>query len=89
MRLALIRKLNCVRCGKAPPSQAAHSNFYMHGKAKGKKADDRYTVPLCHTCHQWFDQYQQLNREQSKEQFRQWLQIADFWLQDDSLLYPF
>lgn len=46
-RLAEIRKLSCVRCGN-PDSQAAHSNSAKHGKGRGIKASDEYTVPLCH-----------------------------------------
>lgn len=69
-RLKKIRKLPCIKCG-ASPSQAAHSNFGEHGKGKGIKADDKYTIPLCLICHRWFDGYYQLTREQSKEWFAQ------------------
>lgn len=69
-RLTEIRKLPCVRCGQSP-SQAAHSNFGEHGKGKGIKADDKYTIPLCHSCHQWFDQYRGMGRVESKEWFNQ------------------
>lgn len=69
-RLAAIRKLPCIKCGSSP-SQAAHSNFGEHGKGKGIKADDKYTIPLCQVCHRWFDGYFQLTREQSKEWFAQ------------------
>lgn len=72
-RLAQIRKLPCVKCG-AVPSQAAHSNFGEHGKCKSRKADDKYTIPLCHICHRWFDGYFQLTREQSKEWFDKMLE---------------
>lgn len=70
-RLAAIRKLPCVRCGLPAPSQAAHSNFGEHGKGKGIKADDKYTIPLCQSCHRWFDGYFEMTREQSKEWFDQ------------------
>ena len=69
-RLATIRKFPCVRCG-GRPSQAAHSNFGEHSKGMGIKADDQFTIPLCHFCHRWFDGYFQLTREQSKEWFMQ------------------
>ncbi|HCL59494.1 MAG TPA: hypothetical protein DHW80_06890 [Acinetobacter sp.] len=71
-RLAEVRKLPCIRCGN-PHSQAAHSNFHEHGKGRGIKADDSYTVSLCHVCHSDFDQYRLGNREQSKELFEGWL----------------
>ena len=71
-RLAAIRKLPCVRCGN-PNSQAAHSNSSKHGKGKGIKADDSYTVPLCYSCHSDFDQYKLGDREQSEKLFEEWL----------------
>lgn len=82
-RLAEIRKLPCVRCG-AVPSQAAHSNFGEHGKCKSRKADDKYTIPLCHICHRWFDGYFQLTREQSKEWFDKMLEKAERMLSLDN-----
>ena len=71
-RLAAIRKLPCIRCGN-PNSQAAHSNSAKHGKGGGIKADDSFTVPLCHVCHSDFDQYKLGNREQSEAMFEKWL----------------
>lgn len=71
-RLAAIRKLPCIRCGN-PNSQADHSNLSKHGKGRGIKADDSFTVPLCHVCHSDFDQYKLGNREQSEAMFDQWL----------------
>lgn len=68
-RLNLIRTLSCCQCYAPPPSQAAHSNWHEHGKSKGIKADDEYTIPLCHTCHADFDQYRHMTREQSKAWF--------------------
>ena len=56
-RLNLIRTLSCCQCYAPPPSQAAHSNWHEHGKGKGIKADDRYTISLCRDCHQKFDTY--------------------------------
>ena len=71
-RLAAIRKLPCVKCGN-PNSQAAHSNSAKHGKGRGIKANDAFTVPLCHVCHSYFDQYKLGNREQSEAMFEKWL----------------
>ena len=82
-RLAAIRKLPCVKCGSVP-SQAAHSNFGEHGKGKGIKADDKYTIPLCHICHRWFDGYFQLTREQSKEWFAKMLEKTERMLKIDT-----
>lgn len=54
--LALIRQLPCLKCGIEPCGCAAHVrlNSAAHGKrqAMGQKPDDKWTVPLCHGCHQ-------------------------------------
>ena len=79
-RLAAVRKLPCVRCGQSP-SQAAHSNWSEHGKGRGIKADDQFTIPLCHRCHQWLDQYQCMNRDESKAWFMQMLSKVNRMMQ--------
>ncbi|WP_104472842.1 DUF968 domain-containing protein [Acinetobacter indicus] len=71
-RLAAIRKLPCIRCGNLN-SQAAHSNSAKHGKGRGVKASDRFTIPLCHSCHHRFDTFQLGNRAESEAMFDQWL----------------
>src|SRR5437773_287420 len=48
--LAFIRQLACVACGAAAPSEAAHVRSGSDGAA-GIKPSDRYSVPLCTTCH--------------------------------------
>jgi len=78
-RLADIRKLPCVRCGN-PDSQAAHSNSTKHGKGRGIKADDQFTVPLCYACHSQFDQFKLGSREESERLFDQWLVKAELML---------
>lgn len=71
-RLDAIRSLSCCQCGASPRSQAAHSNFGVHGKGKGIKADDKYTIPLCHECHGKLDQYNMgMSRDDSLEWFMQ------------------
>ncbi|HAV5548726.1 MULTISPECIES: hypothetical protein [Acinetobacter] len=75
-RLNVIRALPCVRCGY-PHSQAAHSNFSEHGKGRGIKADDQYTIPLCAICHADFDQYKTMGREESKEWFAKMLKKTE------------
>ena len=71
-RLAEIRKLPCVRCGN-PNSQAAHSNSAKHGKGRGIKSSDQFTVSLCFKCHAAFDRFELGNREQSEAMFEKWL----------------
>ncbi|MEG0131998.1 MAG: DUF968 domain-containing protein [Acinetobacter sp.] len=67
-RLNQVRSLPCVKCGN-PESQAAHSNFAEHGKGRGIKASDKFTIPLCIDCHQWLDQYHSMSRDESKVWF--------------------
>lgn len=84
-RLKAIRKMICCECGADAPSQAAHSNFGVHGKGKGIKADDKYTIPLCVNCHQDFDQMRMgLDREQSLRWFMGRLQFINGVLDDKS-----
>ena len=71
-RLAEIRKLPCVRCGN-PNSQAAHSNSAKHGKGRGIKASDQFTIPLCATCHAAFDRFELGNQAESEAMFEKWL----------------
>jgi len=84
-RLEQIRSLPCCQCGASPRSQAAHSNFGIHGKGKGIKADDRYTLPLCHSCHSSLDQnLLQQTRQQQLDWFERKLKFIDEVLNDQS-----
>ena len=71
-RLAEIRKLPCVRCGN-PSSQAAHSNSAKHGKGRGIKSSDQFTIPLCFKCHAAFDRFELGSRAESEAMFEKWL----------------
>ena len=71
-RFEALRKFSCVECGRRPVD-IAHSNFSEHGKGKGIKADDSYTVALCRVCHSDFDLYANLDREQARTKFADWL----------------
>lgn len=75
-RLAEIRKLPCARCGQSP-SQAAHSNSSKHGKGRGIKSSDIYTIPLCHSCHSQFDQFKLGTRQESEALFDGWLEKTE------------
>ena len=82
-RLEKIRSLPCCQCGASPRSEAAHSNFGIHGKGKGVKADDKYTIPLCHSCHANLDQnLSQQTRQQQLEWFDRKLKFIDEVLND-------
>jgi hypothetical protein len=48
--LAFVRRLPCTACGQSAPSEAAHVRCGTDG-GTGYKPSDRYTVPLCTTCH--------------------------------------
>ncbi|MBF6763320.1 DUF968 domain-containing protein [Acinetobacter baumannii] len=75
-RLNEIRALPCVRCGQSP-SQAAHSNSSKHGKGRGIKANDLYTVPLCYVCHAAFDKFELGTRQESETMFERWLEKTE------------
>ena len=75
-RLAAIRKLHCVVCGRSPVD-AAHSNQSKHGKGMGLKACDSKTIPLCRNHHQEFDRFQKMNRSQSVEWFAKMLEKTE------------
>ena len=79
-RLERIRSLPCCcGCNRKAPSDAAHSNFSEHGKGRGIKADDYYTIPLARECHVSFDSYQMgMNREQSLE----WFNAKHKWINE-------
>ena len=85
-RLEQIRSLPCCQCGASPRSQAAHSNFGIHGKGKGIKADDEYTIPLCANCHADLDQnLSQQTRQQQLDWFLKKLDFIDKVLCDMSI----
>lgn len=47
----------CCSIGWSHPSVVdCHSNQLKHGKGKGLKAKNEYTVPGCGPCHAWIDQ---------------------------------
>lgn len=75
-RLAAIRKLPCVVCGRSPVD-AAHSNQSNHGKGMGLKACDSKTIPLCRNHHVEYDQFQKMNRSQSVEWFAKMLEKTE------------
>lgn len=75
-RLTKIRKLPCIQCGSTP-AQVAHSNFGEHGKGRGIKADDEYTIPLCYRCHRDFDTYRWQTRAEAKAWFVRKLDLVN------------
>lgn len=83
VRLNKVRQLPCIRCGAPAPSQACHSNWQEHGKGKGIKASDQFSIPMCAICHAKLDQYKLGNREESKRLFEQWLEQTNRLLSVD------
>jgi len=45
---------NCL--GESDTTVSAHSNQLVHGKGRGLKAEDCYTIWSCSRCHSWLDQ---------------------------------
>lgn len=81
-RLAEIRKLPCVVCGRSPVD-AAHSNQSAHNKGLGIKASDKFTIPLCRQHHIEYDQFQKMNRSESVEWFDKMLEKTERMLNLD------
>ena len=79
-RLAAIRKLPCVKCGKPAPSEACHANWAEFGKSMGKKASDEFTISLCRDCHYSLDTYKNLSREEAKLLFEKLLKKTELML---------
>ena len=75
-RLAAIRKLPCVVCGRSPVD-AAHSNQSAHNKGLGIKASDEFTIPLCRQHHIEYDQFQKMNRSESVAWFNKMLEKTE------------
>ena len=85
-RLNQVRQLPCIRCGQSP-SQAAHSNSSKHGKGRGIKASDQFTIPLCAICHAAFDKFELGTRQESEDMFEKWLEKTErmLCLKDDEV----
>jgi len=61
-----VASLPCQNCYIEGQTQAAHSNWAEHGKARGLKASDEYTAALCQKCHTELDQGARLSKEQRR-----------------------
>ena len=59
----------------------AHSNQLIHGKGKGIKANDKYTVPACFWCHYEIDQGKTFTKEEKfafwDEAYARWEPVRD------------
>lgn len=67
--LAAIRKLPCLVCNRLNESEAAHVRYgqLLYGKrhaGMAEKPDDRWTVPLCASCHRTSDDAQHRSNEE-------------------------
>ena len=65
------RLIPCQHCGKDDGTVCcAHSNFSVHGKGAGIKADDSRAASLCAACHvPILDQGSKLSREDRRSMF--------------------
>lgn len=73
--LAAIRKTICCGCGRAGPNDPHHlkSGAARSERSVGRRATDRWAVPLCRTCH---DQAEKAGGRGEVSLFRAW-GIAD------------
>jgi hypothetical protein len=59
---------------------SAHSNLLAHGKGRGRKADDCYSVWACARCHAWLDSSYDAGFEEKEAAFmRALVAQADEW----------
>jgi len=61
-----VASLPCQNCYIEGQTQAAHSIWAEHGKARSLKASDEFTAALCQVCHQEIDQGAKLSKEQRR-----------------------
>ena len=61
--------LRIVPCAHPDTTVAAHSNWMAHGKGKGMKAHDFYTVWACARCHDALDSSQRLTADEKRSAF--------------------
>ena len=61
-----VAELPCQNCYIEGQTQAAHSNWAEHGKARGLKASDEFTAALCQKCHMELDSGARLTKEQRR-----------------------
>jgi len=62
-----VASLPCQCCDLEGQTQAAHSNWAIHGKAKSLKASDEYTAALCQACHYELDQGNKLSKDERQK----------------------
>jgi hypothetical protein len=65
----LIRKQGVCN-GDNSTTVAAHSNELAHGKGRGLKANDFYTVWACARCHTWLDGSYSATKEEKQAAFK-------------------
>jgi hypothetical protein len=53
--VAWVRTLSCIKCAKPGPSDPAHMTLGPNEKGSSLKVDDLQVVPLCRSCHSYWD----------------------------------
>jgi len=74
-----VASLPCQHCGIEGYTQAAHSNMAIHGKGRGIKASDEFTVALCSNCHHTLDAGNNLTKEEKQQMW--WNAFRNTWLE--------
>ena len=62
-----VADLPCQNCYIEGQTQAAHSNWAEHGKARSLKASDEFTAALCQKCHSELDQGAKLSKQERRD----------------------
>ena len=66
-RQCLVRSPIC--CGRDDTVVACHSNSLRHGKGRGLKAGDQWTVWGCVECNRYLDQYAGASKDEKQSLF--------------------
>ena len=62
-----VAALPCQNCYIEGQTQASHSNWSGHGKAKSLKASDEFVAALCQKCHYEVDQGKTLTKQEKSQ----------------------
>lgn len=73
--------LRIPRCCTGQANDPCHSNQLRHGKGKGIKAHDEFTVPGCRACHNEIDQGKRFTKEEKfgiwDDAYARWAPVRD------------
>jgi hypothetical protein len=73
--LQWLRTQDCAQCGKRPSDAHHHTGK----RGIGQKSDDKWSFPLCRTCHSAFHDHKGPFKDWSREGRRGWQTLQSKW----------